>query len=75
VTKAIVYIEEMNNMADVTFPSVPQIVSLLMYDDTSKAKEHTGPVSGYPVICITVSRKLMETEGNYQITIYSDYKL
>nr|XP_020040117.1 FRAS1-related extracellular matrix protein 2 [Castor canadensis] len=53
VTKAIVYIEEMNNMADVTFPSVPQIVSLLMYDDTSKAKEHTGPVSGYPVICIT----------------------
>ncbi|XP_016064392.1 PREDICTED: FRAS1-related extracellular matrix protein 2 isoform X2 [Miniopterus natalensis] len=53
VTKAIVYIEEMNSMADVTFPSVPQIVSLLMYDDTSRAKESDGPVSGYPVICIT----------------------
>uniref|UniRef100_A0A2K5NFU3 FRAS1 related extracellular matrix 2 n=1 Tax=Cercocebus atys TaxID=9531 RepID=A0A2K5NFU3_CERAT len=53
VTKAIVYIEEMSSMADVTFPSVPQIVSLLMYDDTSKAKESAGPVSGYPVICIT----------------------
>ncbi|XP_017206108.3 FRAS1-related extracellular matrix protein 2 [Oryctolagus cuniculus] len=52
-TKAIVYIEEMNSMADVTFPSVPQVMSLLMYDDTSRAKEGTGPVSGYPVICIT----------------------
>lgn len=53
VTKAIIYIEEMNSIADVTFPSVPQIVSLLMYDDASRAKESTGPVSGYPVICIT----------------------
>ncbi|XP_012886943.1 PREDICTED: FRAS1-related extracellular matrix protein 2 [Dipodomys ordii] len=53
VTKAIVYIEEINNMADVTFPSVPQIVSLLIYDDTSKAKEGTGPASGYPVVCVT----------------------
>lgn len=57
-TKAIVYIEEMNSMADVTFPSVPEIVSLLMYDDTSRAKESAGPMSGYPVVCITVSRKL-----------------
>ncbi|XP_059121206.1 FRAS1-related extracellular matrix protein 2-like isoform X2 [Peromyscus eremicus] len=52
-TKAIVYIEEVNSMADVTFPSVPHIVSLLIYDDTSKAKENAGPVSGYPVVCIT----------------------
>ncbi|CAI9615343.1 unnamed protein product, partial [Staurois parvus] len=37
-TKAIVYIEEMNSMADVTFPSVPQVVSLFIYDDTSRAK-------------------------------------
>ncbi|XP_059121180.1 FRAS1-related extracellular matrix protein 2-like isoform X2 [Peromyscus eremicus] len=51
-TKAIVYIEEVNSMADVTFPSVPHIVSLLIYDDTSKAKENAGPVSGYPVVCI-----------------------
>ncbi|XP_012790681.2 FRAS1-related extracellular matrix protein 2 [Sorex araneus] len=53
VTKAIVYIEEMNSMADVTFPSVPQIASLLIYDDTSRAKESAGPMSGYPVVCIT----------------------
>ncbi|CAK6442941.1 unnamed protein product [Pipistrellus nathusii] len=52
-TKVIVYIEEMNSMADVTFPSVPQIVSLLMYDDTSRVTENAGLVSGYPVICIT----------------------
>ncbi|XP_004577563.2 FRAS1-related extracellular matrix protein 2 [Ochotona princeps] len=52
-TKAIVYIEEMNSMADVTFPSVPQVMSLLVYDDSSRAKEGAGPVSGYPVICIT----------------------
>nr|XP_023416197.1 FRAS1-related extracellular matrix protein 2 [Cavia porcellus] len=53
VTKAIVYIEETSSMADVTFPSVPQIMSLLLYDDTSRAKEGARPVSGYPVICIT----------------------
>ncbi|XP_004711328.1 FRAS1-related extracellular matrix protein 2, partial [Echinops telfairi] len=52
-TKVIVYIEEMNSMADVTFPSVPQIVSLLMYDDTSRAKGQVEPVSGYPVVCTT----------------------
>ncbi|XP_060050888.1 FRAS1-related extracellular matrix protein 2 isoform X2 [Erinaceus europaeus] len=53
VTKAIVYIEEMNSMADVTFPSVPQIVSLLIYDDTSRAKANAEPMSGYPVVCVT----------------------
>ncbi|XP_040196307.1 FRAS1-related extracellular matrix protein 2 [Rana temporaria] len=51
--KAIVYIEEMNSMADVTFPSVPQVVSLFIYDDTSRAKDNPNPVSGYPVACIT----------------------
>ena len=51
------YIEETNSMADVTFPSVPQVVSLLIYDDTPRAKDSAGPVSGYPVVCITVSRK------------------
>uniref|UniRef100_A0A8C3BA83 FRAS1 related extracellular matrix 2 n=1 Tax=Cairina moschata TaxID=8855 RepID=A0A8C3BA83_CAIMO len=51
--KAIVYIEEMNSMADVTFPSVPQVASLLIYDDTSRSKDKTSPVAGYPVICIT----------------------
>ncbi|KAF6084066.1 FRAS1 related extracellular matrix 2 [Phyllostomus discolor] len=53
VTKAIVYIEEVNSMADVTFPSVPRVVSLLLYDDASRAKDGAGPASGYPVVCVT----------------------
>eukprot|EP00062_Callorhinchus_milii_P007006 gi/632948132/ref/XP_007889422.1/ PREDICTED: FRAS1-related extracellular matrix protein 2 [Callorhinchus milii] len=52
-SKAIVYIEEMNSMADVTFPSIPQVVSLLIYDDTSRAKETPYPEAGYPVVCVT----------------------
>ncbi|KAM8975891.1 FRAS1-related extracellular matrix protein 2 [Pelodytes ibericus] len=52
-TKAIVYIEEMNSMADVTFPSVPQVVSLMIYDDTSRIKDSPNPVAGYPVVCVT----------------------
>ncbi|KAM9330460.1 FRAS1-related extracellular matrix protein 3 [Gastrophryne carolinensis] len=51
--KAIVYIEEMDSVADVTFPAVPQVVSLLLYDDTSKSKEKPQPTTGYPVICVT----------------------
>ncbi|XP_044133029.1 FRAS1-related extracellular matrix protein 3 [Bufo gargarizans] len=51
--KAIVYIEEMDSVADVTFPAVPQVVSLMMYDDTSKAKENPRPPTGYPVVCVT----------------------
>ncbi|KAM4807701.1 FRAS1-related extracellular matrix protein 3 [Rhinophrynus dorsalis] len=51
--KAIVYIEEMDSVADVTFPAVPQVVSLLIYDDTSKAKENPNPPTGYPVVCVT----------------------
>ncbi|XP_045076300.1 FRAS1-related extracellular matrix protein 2-like [Coregonus clupeaformis] len=51
-SKAIIYIEETNSMADVTFPSVPQVFSLLQYDDTSRAR-HTHPVGGYPVVCVT----------------------
>ncbi|XP_069098697.1 FRAS1-related extracellular matrix protein 3 [Pleurodeles waltl] len=51
--KAIVYIEEMDSVADVTFPAVPQVVSLLSYDDTSKAKENPHPPTGYPVVCVT----------------------
>ncbi|KAM9314134.1 FRAS1-related extracellular matrix protein 3 [Pholidichthys leucotaenia] len=51
--KAIVYIEEMDSVADVTFPAVPQVVSLLMYDDTAKAKDRPHPRNGYPVVCVT----------------------
>ncbi|XP_032398648.1 FRAS1-related extracellular matrix protein 3 [Etheostoma spectabile] len=51
--KAIVYIEEMDSVADVTFPAVPQVVSLLMYDDTAKSKDKPHPPNGYPVVCVT----------------------
>ncbi|XP_053556187.1 FRAS1-related extracellular matrix protein 3 [Bombina bombina] len=51
--KAIVYIEEMDSVADVTFPAIPQVVSLLIYDDTVKAKENPSPPTGYPVVCVT----------------------
>lgn len=52
--KAIVYIEEMDSVADVTFPAVPQVVSLLMYDDTAKTRDRPHPPNGYPVVCVTV---------------------
>ncbi|XP_053362727.1 FRAS1-related extracellular matrix protein 2b [Clarias gariepinus] len=51
-TKAIIYIEEGNSMADVTFPSVPVVISLLHYDDAVGAPE-SRPPAGYPVICVT----------------------
>lgn len=57
--KAIVYIEEMDSVADVTFPAIPQVVSLLMYDDTSKMKDRPYPPNGYPVVCVTVSETLL----------------
>ncbi|XP_041935905.1 FRAS1-related extracellular matrix protein 3 isoform X2 [Alosa sapidissima] len=52
-SKAIVYIEEMDSVADVTFPAVPQVVSLLTYDDTGRVKNHPHPPNGYPVVCVT----------------------
>ncbi|XP_068440165.1 FRAS1-related extracellular matrix protein 2b [Clinocottus analis] len=51
-SKAIIYIEETNSMADVTFPSVPRVVSLLHYDDIDRTRD-SSPVAGYPVICVT----------------------
>lgn len=57
--KAIVYIEEMDSVADVTFPAVPRVVSLLLYDDTDKTKESPHPPNGYPVVCVTVSVLLL----------------
>uniref|UniRef100_A0A3P8U1K2 FRAS1 related extracellular matrix 2a n=1 Tax=Amphiprion percula TaxID=161767 RepID=A0A3P8U1K2_AMPPE len=53
VTKVIVYIEETNSMADVTFPSLPHVVSLLHYDDVDRTPENLHPPAGYPVICVT----------------------
>lgn len=55
-SKAIIYIEETNRMADVTFPSVPRVVSLLHYDDIDRNRDAL-PVAGYPVICVTVRPK------------------
>lgn len=56
VTKVIVYIEETNSMADVTFPSLPHVVSLLHYDNIAVAPDNLQPPAGYPVICVTVSQ-------------------
>ncbi|KAI5624981.1 fras1 related extracellular matrix protein 2b isoform X1, partial [Silurus asotus] len=50
--KAIIYIEEGNSMADVTFPSLPVVISLLHYDDFGSSSE-SRPPAGYPVICVT----------------------
>uniref|UniRef100_H3CX40 FRAS1 related extracellular matrix 2a n=1 Tax=Tetraodon nigroviridis TaxID=99883 RepID=H3CX40_TETNG len=52
-TKVIVYIEESNSMADVTFPSLPHVVSLLHYDDVARTPENLHPPAGYPVVCVT----------------------
>ncbi|XP_067106912.1 FRAS1-related extracellular matrix protein 3 isoform X1 [Osmerus mordax] len=52
-SKAIVYIEEMDSVADVTFPAVPVVISLLMYDDTARARDNPRPPTGYPVVCVT----------------------
>ncbi|KAL2098421.1 hypothetical protein ACEWY4_007628 [Coilia grayii] len=51
--KAIVYIEEMDSVADVTFPAVPHVISLLTYDDTGSVKDSPHPPNGYPVVCVT----------------------
>nr|XP_057942551.1 FRAS1-related extracellular matrix protein 2a [Doryrhamphus excisus] len=53
VTKVIVYIEETNSMADVTFPSLPHVVSLLHYDADARMMGSPRPPAGYPVICVT----------------------
>lgn len=50
-TKAIVYIQEMNIVADVTFPTRPVVISLRDYNNVIKARKN--PTPGYPVICIT----------------------
>ncbi|XP_028838984.1 FRAS1-related extracellular matrix protein 2a [Denticeps clupeoides] len=52
VTRAVVYIEETNSVADVTFPAPPRVVSLLHYDQ-ARAAEDLHPPAGYPVVCVT----------------------
>ncbi|KAK3521427.1 hypothetical protein QTP70_004449 [Hemibagrus guttatus] len=62
ITKAIVYIEESNSMADVTFPSLPHVMSLLHYDDVRRTIPNAHPPAGYPVVCVTVGCELEEKE-------------
>ncbi|KAL8573258.1 hypothetical protein ACOMHN_006669 [Nucella lapillus] len=50
-SKAIVFIEERTEVADVTFPTQPMVVSLRDYDKADLAAPN--PVQGYPVVCIT----------------------
>lgn len=45
-------LQELNVLADVTFPAPPVLVSLRDYDAASVAP---APVPGYPLVCITVS--------------------
>lgn len=42
-------------MADVTFPSLPHVLSLLHYDHVARTPQNLHPPAGYPVICVTVS--------------------
>nr|XP_002119185.2 FRAS1-related extracellular matrix protein 2 [Ciona intestinalis] len=49
--KAIIYINQQRILADVTFPSVPSVISLLDYDDMAGATGQPSP--GYPVICVS----------------------
>ena len=52
-SKAIVFIEERTEVADVTFPTKPIVLSLRDYDRAEDADQN--PVQGYPLVCITVS--------------------
>ena len=47
------FIEEKTEVADVTFPTKPLVVSLRDYDRAEDSAQN--PVQGYPLVCITVS--------------------
>nr|CAB3247089.1 FRAS1-related extracellular matrix protein 2 [Phallusia mammillata] len=49
--RAIIYINQQRILADVTFPSKPNVISLRHYDDMANAP--ANPPSGYPVICVS----------------------
>uniref|UniRef100_A0A4W5KNT2 Calx-beta domain-containing protein n=1 Tax=Hucho hucho TaxID=62062 RepID=A0A4W5KNT2_9TELE len=57
VTKAIVFIEEKEggDVGGITFPAVPLVVSLLVYEDPTLAPTETSnhPPTGYPLVCVT----------------------
>uniref|UniRef100_A0A4W4F1X1 Cadherin domain-containing protein n=1 Tax=Electrophorus electricus TaxID=8005 RepID=A0A4W4F1X1_ELEEL len=65
VTKAIVYIEEGNSMADVTFPAVPVVVSLMQYDDTADTR--TGrPAAGPSLLSCLLLEQINNTLTRYR---------
>lgn len=70
VTKVIVYIEETNSMADVTFPSLPHVVSLLHYDKAARTADSLHPLAGYPVICVTVSQTYRDIQAHKRLWRY-----
>ncbi|XP_070554250.1 extracellular matrix protein 3-like [Ptychodera flava] len=49
--KAIIYITDTESNADVTFPSLPEVVSLINYDNTENKPD--APIAGYPLVCVT----------------------
>lgn len=51
-------------MADVTFPSLPHVVSLLHYDNIARTSDNLHPPAGYPVICVTVSQAETSHDGD-----------
>ncbi|KAL8593533.1 hypothetical protein ACOMHN_048747 [Nucella lapillus] len=51
-SKAIVFIEERTEVADVTFPTKPVVLSLRDYDG-SEDEAVFNPVQGYPLVCVT----------------------
>ena len=52
------YIEENSRLADVIFPVPPVVVSLRDYDNVGIAAQKL-PVQGYPLVCVSVSRKVI----------------
>ncbi|XP_030630785.1 FRAS1-related extracellular matrix protein 2 [Chanos chanos] len=54
VTKAMVFIEESGSTGVVTFPAVPQVISILVYEDNEQTTSYNPPPpSGYPLVCVT----------------------
>ncbi|UYV62049.1 frem3 [Cordylochernes scorpioides] len=59
VPKVVIFIEDADSPAHVTFPTVPLVVSLKDYDHPEEAA--TSPTPGYPLICITITA--IDTHG------------
>ena len=51
--KAVIFIEESDQLSDVTFPTNPVVMSLRHYGIAARVSR--PPNAGYPVVCVTVS--------------------